>query len=358
MSVALLCENLVAAGHHVEVFTTTANGDTELPVEPDKQTLIDGVQVTYFTRITKDHSHLSPALLKAVWEHAGEFDIIHIHAWWNLVSVLSCLLALTRKVPVVISPRGMLSGYSFSNNSVGAKNIFHKLLGKPLLKKCHVHVTSANEFDAVKNVITPLSITNIPNFVKLPTFADTHAEDERSSLLKLLFLSRIEKKKGLDLLIEALKSVKAPFHLTVAGDGKPEYIRSLKDLIEAYNLTPYVSWFGFAGDNKFDVLQQHDLLVLPSHNENFGNVVIESLSVGTPVLVSEHVGLAGYILQNNLGWVCKTTPQSICDAIDHIAGLALGEISKIRKTAPALVRTDFTGEKLVQRYTNLYHSIA
>jgi hypothetical protein len=58
MSVAKLSEQLVKAGCEVAVFTTTANGSTELPVKPNITTDIDGVDVTYFKRITKDHTHL------------------------------------------------------------------------------------------------------------------------------------------------------------------------------------------------------------------------------------------------------------------------------------------------------------
>jgi hypothetical protein len=57
MSVAMLCEELSKAGTSTEVFTTTANGTGELPVKVNKPTVVDGVTVTYFKRITKDHTH-------------------------------------------------------------------------------------------------------------------------------------------------------------------------------------------------------------------------------------------------------------------------------------------------------------
>jgi tRNA A37 N6-isopentenylltransferase MiaA len=113
MSVAMLCEALVNADISAEVFATTANGAVELPVEAGKAVMIDGVTVTYFKRITKDHTHFSPALVKALWKRVKEFDVVHIHAWWNLVSVLSCMVALIKGIPVVLSPRGTLSDYSF-----------------------------------------------------------------------------------------------------------------------------------------------------------------------------------------------------------------------------------------------------
>ncbi|NNU34836.1 glycosyltransferase [Mucilaginibacter sp. S1162] len=95
MSVAKLSEQLVNAGNEVTVFTTTANGKYELAIDPNKSILVDGVSVTYFKRITKDHSHLSPGLLLNLWRNVRKFDIIHIHAWWNLVSVFSAFIALT-----------------------------------------------------------------------------------------------------------------------------------------------------------------------------------------------------------------------------------------------------------------------
>ncbi|RYE55228.1 MAG: hypothetical protein EOP48_10655, partial [Sphingobacteriales bacterium] len=94
-SVSQLCEALAIASDdrvlHSSVLTTRANGESELSVPTGVPQLVDGVRVTYFDRITKDHSHLSLALLnqlqKEIKNHKQDGLIIHIHAWWNLVSV-------------------------------------------------------------------------------------------------------------------------------------------------------------------------------------------------------------------------------------------------------------------------------
>jgi hypothetical protein len=114
MSVSQLSEQLIKAGQLITVFTTTANGPTELDVPLGQQVMIDGVPVFYFKRITKDHSHLSPSLLKAVWKQVKNFDVVHVHAWWNLVSVLSCFVAIIRGVPVIVSPKGHFKYLFFS----------------------------------------------------------------------------------------------------------------------------------------------------------------------------------------------------------------------------------------------------
>ncbi len=356
MSVAKISEQLVQAGCMVEVFTTTANGTTELQAKPNAKTIVNGVTVTYFTRLTKDHTHFSPALLIKLWREVSQFDVVHIHAWWNLVSVFSALIALIKKKPVVISPRGTLSSYSFQNKNNLVKNLLHKLIGKRLLERSFIHATSKAEQKALETIITPKKIFNIPNFVKIDHELSVESLGV-GDVLKLLFLSRIEEKKGLDILLRALPLLSIPYHLTIAGSGDENYIALLKN-IARYNLSsPNISWIGFQDETKFDVMRNHHLLVLPSYNENFGNVVIESLSVGTAVLISEHVGLADYVTRNNLGWLCQTTPKSVSDSINSIWVEQMEQIAHIKDIAPAIIHNDFDDSKLIEKYMDMYRQI-
>jgi glycosyltransferase involved in cell wall biosynthesis len=355
MSVSKLSEELTKAGCEVHVYTTTANGPAELPIAPNTNQTVDGVEVTYFKRITKDHSHFSPALLKALWRNAGQYEVIHIHAWWNLVSVLSTLIGLIKNVPVVISPRGTLSDYSFGYKNSLFKKLFHNLLGNPLLNHSFIHVTSPAEQQSLQQIINPRGMFDVPNFVKIASSAKTKTDD--ITILKLLFFSRIDEKKGLDILLHALALLKVPYHLTIAGDGNDDYIDVLKKIAHYNKTEQHISWIGFQQDNKFDILADHDLMVLPSHNENFGNVVIESLSAGTPVLISDAVGLANYVAKNNLGWICHAKPESVADAISNIALNQKDKLQQISSTAPAIIHTDFDDDKLVQRYISVYRKI-
>ena len=348
-----LSEQLIGDGCMVQVFTTTANGQTELPAFQHSPIEVDGVPVYYFNRITKDHSHFSPRLLLAVWKQAKNFDIVHIHAWWNLVSVLSCLTALMRGVPVVVSPRGMLSFYSFHNKNAFFKKCIHYLLGKPLLKRCSIHATSPYEKASLQQLVSPAQLFTLPNFIELPDIAPTKP-DNLTGTIKLLFFSRIEEKKGLDILLNALVNVTIPYHLTIAGSGETGYLDSLKVLAQQNNIADHISWIGFQGENKFAVLADHHLLILPSYDENFGNVVIESLYVGTAVLISGQVGLAAYVQGNNLGWICETEPDSVAGAINH---LDVERLKMIAKAGPIIIEHDFNEKRLVKKYTDMYQQI-
>ena len=349
----MLSESLAIAGVHTEVYTTTANGKQELDVPVGQLVDVDGVAVIYFKRQTKDHSHYSPQLFRMLKLEVKNFDVVHIHAWWNLVSLFSCAIAQKRGVPVLLSPRGTLSPYSFQNRNIGIKWFIHRSFGKRMLEKCFIHVTSERESRAITALFHPKSIAVLPNFVKLP---DRRIFQERgiSGLFRLIFFSRIEEKKGLDLLIRSLPFLKKDYLLTVAGDGDEAYIVQLKELAAELGVDRHIIWPGFLGEDKFEVLQSHDLFVLPSYDENFGNSVIESLSVGTPVLISEHVGLIDYVEKNKLGWGCKTEVAAIAETINTIISDRQPELKNIRAIAPDIIYEDFNALNLVGKYIDLY----
>jgi glycosyltransferase involved in cell wall biosynthesis len=280
--------------------------------------------------------------------------VIHIHAWWNLVSLFSCLIALIHKVPVVVSPRGTLSAYSFQNKNIGKKWLIHYLLGKPLLHRCNIHVTSIMEAEAINTIIKAKSITNLPNFVKLPAIPP--AGNQPPGIFRLIFFSRIEEKKGLEILLNALYLFTFPYKLTIAGDGDVNYVNGLKALAKKNGVDENIDWVGFQGDNKFELLFQHHLLVLPSYDENFGNVIIESLSQGTAVLVSPFVGLVDYVIENNFGWVCELNTESVGNMINFIHGKK-DELNLIRSNSPGKIRADFDEENLTKQYMGMYNNI-
>ena len=354
MSVSMVSQQLVKAGIDCSVFTTTANGAHELPVKTNEPVNVDGVTVTYFKRLTKDHTHFSPALLIKLWREVKKYDVVHLHAWWNTVSVLSCFIAVVRGVPAIVSPRGTLSSYSFQNKNTSVKYLIHQFLGRPLLNRCRIHVTSIREQKAISDLIEPKSITVVPNFVKLPDnpIQTTH---EPNGPLRLLFFSRIEEKKGLDILINALKNVTIAWYLTVAGTGDTAYIDQLKNLAADNHIADKINWAGFFDHDKFDMLSEHDLFILPSHDENFANTVIESLGVGTAVLISENVGLYDYVEQNNLGWICQVNQSSVTRLINKIGTEGHNDLTRIRKDAPAIIYNDFDADKLVEKYIAMYN---
>ena len=358
-STSLLCENLAKAGHEVRMLTTTANGKAELQVRAGSTHTVDGVKVTYFHRYTKDHSHLAPGLMWEVFRECKNYDVVHIHSWWNIPVMFSVFLCWLRGVKPVLSPRGTLSSFSFEKSNAGGKAIFHKYIGKFLLGKTTFHVTAEPEKEESKKLNPDVFV--LPNFIQLSN-SDTKLSDQspitnHQSPIRLLFLSRVHPKKNLEGLFEALAKINFDFKLKIVGGGEAAYIQELKKLAADKNISGKIEWLGeIHGDAKFKIYAESDLFVLPSHNENFANVVIESLSAGTPVMVSDMVGLHEYVSEKKLGWTCGTEAGNIASTLTAIFS-EKEKLAKISERAASVVCTDFSASKLVDKYVAQYQKL-
>ncbi len=353
MSVSTLCENLIKEGLMLEVVTTTANGKEDFAYQNGERIVIDGVPVIYFRRLTGDHSHLSPALYNYLFQNLKTSSIVHIHAWWNLISIGAAFICWLKGIRFVLSPRGTLGRYSFSNRSGFFKKFFHNLVGKKLLKIAIFQVSSTKEANDIRKILPKANISVIPNFINFNKVENKENETKESDVIRLLFFSRIEQKKGLDFLLQALPQLNFPFSLDIYGDGDVAYIEKLKHIVPTA-LAENVKWNSAVyGSKKFDILSSYDLLLLPSFDENFANVVIESLYVGTAVLVTPNVGLSDYVEKNNFGWICDQNLNKIAACLNSIAKQKK-ELARIRKDAPPKITEDFEVTNLTQKYKDFY----
>lgn len=360
VSISKLCEGLCALGHHIQVLTTTANGMVELDVSKNKISLVEGVKILYCSRLSKDPAHFSIVLLRQLYRIIKNESpiVLHIHSWWNFPSILSLLMARMFKVPTLLSPRGMLTPYSFSKSNVLLKKGFHLLIGKRLLNYPHFHATSLQEQRDISATTNRKNISVIPNLIYIPR--DIHSRSATtgsSDCFHLLFLSRIDEKKGLELLFHAVKNLPFRWQLSIAGTGSMKYTTQLQQLADRLKINASLNWIGQVDHSKkYQYLAGHDLLVLPSHNENFGNVVLESLLSGTPVLVSEEVGLSEYIKETKLGWVTPLNQKSLVHNLTE-AWQQADKRHHIKHTAPWRVQKDFNEMQLIHQYIQLYKEL-
>lgn len=127
--------------------------------------------------------------------------------------------------------------------------------------------------------------------------------------------------------------------------------------VKSLKIEKSIDWVGqVKNEDKFELLANHDLMVLTSYNENFANVVIESLSIGTAVLISDQVGLSDYVTEKKLGWITDLTPKNITEQL--IKAFESGNSRTIiRKTGPKIIIEDFDSKNLIQKYINLYSQI-
>lgn len=365
-SISKLCEELLNSNFYVRVLTTTANGMNELQVETDKVLKVDKVDVQYFKRLTKDHTHFSPSLLwqlvkliKAAKKEPANKLLIHIHSWWNIIALSALMISRWYQVPVVLSARGMLTPYSLTNRNALYKTLIHHHLGSKLLENLCIHATTTKEAKDIRRLsVQYKKIFIIPNLVNIPVMRDSVSISAPfSSTIQLLFLSRIEEKKGLFCLFAALSTLTIPWKLTIAGTGDIQYIQQLMKVTEVLHIAQQITWLGEVDDvKKFGLFRKNDFLVLPSYNENFANVVVESLAVGTPVIVSHEVGLADYITENDIGWVTNAEPADLMKCIE-LAASDHRKRAYIQKEAPGIIKRDYAPKAILSSYIKMYEQI-
>lgn len=126
-----------------------------------------------------------------------------------------------------------------------------------------------------------------------------------------LFLSRIHEKKGCDLLIAAFARVckqDSSLHLVMAGPSAEQFLTKLKAQADQLGIADRITWTGMVqGDDKWAAYHASEAFVLPSHQENFGIVVAESLACGLPVLISNKVNIWREIEADGAGLVAEDT---------------------------------------------------
>ena len=347
--VADLCESLVKAGQSVTVFCTSANGKIELNLVPGKKYDVNGVNVYYFSRIIKGHTNYSPQLLKSIRNEYRQFDIIHIHSWWNFIAIASAFFLSRRGVKPIITPHGSVSPYTFNSGRKWLKRFIHYTIGKKLLECSYIHSATEKEDKEIGFYVRNQDRYIISNLLDLPK--EIYGIHSDANLLRIIFVGRIHPVKNLETIFRALAGITFPYAFYIIGDGEEKYVQELRARTMENR---FIQWKGpLDGEEKFNLLAQSDLLVLPSFTENFGNVVFEALSQGTAVLVSEYVGSKDYVITNDLGWVSE-------NSVDHWkAKLELVNSSKekrqsIRLKAPGCIERDFKSQKLAAEYISMY----
>lgn len=356
--VYLLAESLVRNGHDVTVYTTTANGKEELDVKTGEEVIVDGVKVYYFKRYTKGNSHLSPGFWNKIFQTVRDFDVVHLHSWWSPAIVAAAAVCRMRGVKPILSPHGMFCDYILTTNNKVKKQILQTVVGKSLLKNTFLHVSTPMEWEESQLILKDKwDGAVISNLVELDNIKPP-VREQANRVFTIGFISRIDPKKGLDILIKALSKVSFDYKLQVAGTGEEEYVNKLKDLAVKCGNADKIEWVGWKDNvQKMKFYSEIDLFALTSHNENFAVVVIESLSVGTPVFLGENVGLSSYVAEKQLGWI--TNIHDINKVAEDLE-LAYQESDKrkfIHKNAPDIISHDFDKNFLTKQYTDYYESL-
>lgn len=340
-SVTRLCEALNGLGAPAEIATLSFPDD--LPWE-------GATPIHKFPRGWPAKLHRSRQLAAFLREEIARFDLVHVHGLWEWPGLYARRAAEMHGKPLILSPRGMIEPWSLTQRS-GTKRFARLLWEEATWRSASLfHTTSTLEARSVRAQGLRQPIAVIPNGVEAPAPVHRPASDRK----RLLFLSRLHPKKGVEELLRAWVEI-APRHpdwdLWIAGPDEDGFGARMRALAARLRV-PRVNFEGpVHGEAKWALLGSADLFILPSHSENFGNVIPEALSQGIPVLTTR--GTPWEVLEaEGCGWWISLEALPI--ALDHALGLAGPELKAMGQRGMAWTTSTLRWHPIADRMVSTY----
>jgi len=309
---------LAARGHDVTVLTTdVAPGGRRLPLGAPGQPPPEGAWRAQLMRANlTGPPFLSVGVVRELLARADRYDLVHVHGLFNAPVTTGMWALRARRAPFIVRACGMLDPWSLTQRG-RLKAVFYRLVERQNLRRARaIQVSTPHEQAAVAALDLGVPIVCLPQGVaRLP---DGAAEPAPWPRPYLLFLGRVAKKKGLARLIEAMHG--RDLDLVVVGPDEHGHAAELR----ARAPSGRVHFIGpERDDRKKAAWYAHArAFVLPSEDENFGVAVVEAAQQGTPVIVSDQVGLAPFVAADGAGRVVPRDVQALGQALDDV--LALG----------------------------------
>ena len=309
-----------------------------------------------------------PGLARAA-EALRDSDVLHLNGVWRPVNTQLASLARRLGTPYVLTPHGMLSDWPMGQKRLRKRLYYLLVERRNLAAAARVPFPSEAEkgeggkwvpHDRVSVVPVPIGLETYSDLPGPGLFRQAHPEivDGEPTVL---FLSRLHPKKGAEVLIEAIGLLGrrgVDCRLLLAGSGEEGYVDGLRRLVERCGIADRTRFLGSViGRQKLSLYQHADLLALPTSQENFGQVLAESLACGTPVVTTRGADIWREIRDAGGGVVAEREPEAFAAAIE---GLLADEdrARRMGEAGRAWVCAALAEESLVGGYDALFRQAA
>ena len=312
---------------------------------------------------------LSMTMRRWLHTHIAEFDLVHVHGLYRFPPTYAAWLARKRQVPIIMTPHGAIDPFLYrqSSRSLLLKRLWERWFDLPNLHGASaIHYTSEDERERASFLKLRAPSFVVPNglewarFVNLPARGAFRARLGIGDAPLVLFLSRINFKKGLDLLIPAFAQVRARYPdavLAIVGPDNEGYGAKVHGWVAEHRLQDAVRFVDhLEGEAVLQAYVDADVFVLPSYTENFGMVVAEALACATPVVISDQVNIHREVSGAGAGLVTRCDAGEVAEALcvllaDTPRRAAMGAAGR------ALVQRIWTWDVVAKQLTTEYERV-
>lgn len=320
-----MCRELIRSGHAAEIYTTNADGRCYRGVPLGVSITTQDVPVTYFPVIGNNYYKVSPRFAVALRNKVPQVDLVHIHSLYQFPSTAAARYCRKYKVPYLVMPHGTLDPYLYRRHAI-RKRLYESIIEQHnVAQAAALHFTSTEEMRLAKlsglrfrAMVAPLGV----DFERAPENWQTIVNarwPELAGKQVVLFLGRINFKKGLDLLVRAFSQIyreREGVHLVIAGPDNEGFGRKVRGWLSAERCLSGVTFTGMLeGAPKLALLKRAQVFVVPSYTENFCIALVEAMAIRVPVVLSNKVNICGEISEAGAGLVVNTNPDELAGAI-------------------------------------------
>ena len=351
-------------GHQVDILSPISPGEKPYPV-PTGARLILCQRTPIISRYFRE---FSGELFRYLRQHVGEYDIIHCHGLWHFGTLAPFLL--DKRVAKVITIHGVLDRWTYAHNN-WKKQIIDTLVQKNFLRRANlIHIYNADEREDVlrylghphPNILLIPNGVNLNDFAQLPSRGTFRQKFNIPADRKMvLFMSRLNAKKGLDLLLPAFRDYvrQHPDTVLVLAGGDDGYAATIRQFIDRHTLSESIRMVGMlTGDDKKAALADADLFTLPSYSEGFSIAVLEAMAAGTPALVSDRVGFGDAIREHDAAGLVELTPDGVRAGLETMLGDDARR-QRVSQNATVLLRAhydvDIVAKRMLDEYEKIIH---
>jgi len=309
----------------------------------------------------------SPELKMALDRTLLKADLCHNHGCWLYPNWMAGSMARKHRKPLIISPLGHLDEWSLQYHG-WRKRAIQFLVEERNWKYASAFIAKSElEASHLRQIGITSKIFVIPNGIFASDYTKLVSADlfrgsfpELKSKRLLLFLSRIHPKKGIFELLEMWKKMCSRFpdwHLVVAGSTENSHGRKIQEWLKNQECQKSVSLVqSLEGEMKHSAMTAADIFILPSHSENFGQVILESLARGTPVITTRACPWKG-IEDHRCGWWIENNHRSLESALDDAMKESKVNLQEMGARGREWVLREFAWEYIGERMIEVYREV-